>query len=311
MIDIDPSAKRIKLLSGSELSYDTTTLALGYEPEYFSIPGMREFSKTLYSLADALELRKSLKRVAENSFHKTAPARVIVAGGGPTGVEVAASIPYFFEIVTGDRRVEVTLIEAQERILSSLPLEFSRLAERSLAGLVDIHCSKKVIRATKELLHIADGPSLPFDILVWTAGSSANSYFRQRPDLFEVDQKGRVMVNKHLQARDKAIYVIGDSASVQYSGSAHAAIEMGGYVAGQIIATVEDKDHHIFKPTEPHYAVPTEHESAVASKGGELFIDSQGWQIRRQLDLDALLQIMPKEVAHSHWQKGESLASIF
>jgi len=311
MIDIDPSVKRIKLLSGNGLSYDTVTLALGYEPEYFSIPGMREFSKTLYSLADALELRKSLKNLAENNFHKTAPARVIVAGGGPTGVEVAASIPYFFEIVTGDRRVEVILIEAQERILSVLPLEFSQLVARSIEDIVDINCSKRVIRATKELLHIADGPSLSFDILIWTAGSSANSYFKQRPDLFNVDQKGRVMINKHLQAKDKSLFITGDSASVQYSGTAHAAIEMGSYVAGQIIATVENKEYRVFKPTEPHYAVPTEHESAVAFKAGEFFIDAEGWEIRRQLDLDALLLIMPEEVARSHWQKGESLASIF
>jgi NADH dehydrogenase len=197
MIDINPAAKRLKLLNGGELAYDSVTLALGYEPEYFGIPGMREFSKTLYSLADALELRKSLKELAEKGFHRSIPARVLVAGAGPTGVEVAASIPYFFELITGDRRVEVVLI------LSALPEEFAKVTEQSLAGNIDICCNQKVIRATKELLHVANGPSLPFDILVWTAGSSANTYFRQRSDLFEVDRKGRVIVNEYLQAKDE------------------------------------------------------------------------------------------------------------
>jgi len=311
MIDIDPKAKRIKLLSGAELTYDSVTLALGYEPEYFGIPGMREFSKTLYSLADALELRKAIKALAENSFHKSAPARVLIAGGGPTGIEVAASIPYFFKLVTGDSRVDVVLVEAQQHILSGLPEDFARLTEKSLAGRVDIRCDQKVIRASKELLHIAGGPSLPFDILVWTAGSSANSYFRQRSDLFEVDSKGRVIVDEYLQAKDSSIYVVGDSASVQYSGTAHAAIEMGSYVANQIISKIEGRQHSIYEPTRPDYAVPTDHEAAVAMEGDKLFVADEGWQLRRKLDLNALLQIVPGQIAQAHWEKCDSLASMF
>ena len=311
MIDIDPAAKRLKLLSGRELFYDSVTLALGYEPEYFGIPGMREFSKTLYSLADALELRKALKELAETSFHKSVPALVIVAGGGPTGVEVASAIPYFFELITGDRRVEVLLIEAQPHLLGALPAEFVTATEQSLAGKIECRCDQKVIRATKELLHIADGPSVPFDVLVWTAGSSANSYFRQRSDLFQVDVKGRVLVNEYLQSKQPSLYVVGDSAAVQYSGTAHAAIEMGSYVASQIIATLEGLEHQPFQPSRPDYAVPTDHESAVAMQSETLLTGSQGWAFRRQLDLAALGLIVPESVAQSHWQKGDSLASMF
>jgi NADH dehydrogenase len=311
MIDIDPITKRIKLLSGIELLYDSATLSLGYEPEYFDIPGMREFSKTLYSLADALALRKSLKELAENNFHKSVSAKIIVAGGGPTGVEVAASIPYFFELVTGDRRVEVILIEAQKNILSALSEDFTHQVEKALLGQIDIRCDQKVIRASKEMLHIANEQSIPFDILVWTAGSSANSYFRQRQDLFEVDHKGRVLVNENLQSKYESLYVVGDSAAVNYSGTAHAAIEMGSYVADQIIAKIQDKKFYVYKPTKPDYAVPTDHELAVAMQKEDIFIGVKGWQIRRKLDLDALLEIMPEEIARYHWLKGENLASMF
>ena len=311
MIDIDTASKHVKLLSGRELTYDSLTLALGYEPEYFGIPGMREFSKTLYSLADALELRKALKELAEKSFHKSKPARVIIAGGGPTGVEVATAIPYFFELLTGDRRVEVILIEAQSRILCGLSEEFSQATAQAIAGTVDIRCNQKVIRATKELLHFADAPSMSFDLLVWTAGSSANSYFRQRSELFEVDRKGRVIVDEHLQSKVSSVYVVGDSAAVQYSGSAHAAIEMGGYVADQIVAKLQGREYKTFKPTQPDYAVPTDHQAAVAMQGDKLVTGDDGWQVRRKLDLAALVQIAPAAVAEAHWQKGDSLARIF
>ena len=311
MVDIDPGTQQIKLLSGQSVSYDSATLALSYEPEYFGIPGMREFSKTLYSLADALELRRSLTSIAQKSFHKTAPVRVIVAGGGPTGVEVAASVPHFFELITGDARVEVSLIEAQSEILGALGEPFAKAVRASLPSTVTIKCNQKVIRASKESLHIAGGAPLPFDILIWTAGSSANTYFRQRTDLFEVDRKGRVLVDDYLQAKHEGLYVVGDSAAVTYSGTAHAAIEMGAYVSGHVIAQITGADRGAFEPSEPPYAVPTGHDTAVATQDGKLVNGEAGWQVRRQLDLDALLLIAPEDVARAHWQKGESIASIF
>lgn len=310
MIDIDPTAKQLKLLTGRVLTYDSVTLALGYEPEYFDIPGMREFSKTLYSLADALELRKSLKLLAEQRFHKSAPAKIIVAGAGPTGVEVAASIPYFFELLTGDRRVEVSLLEGQKQILGGLPEDFSRVVRGSLDDIITVHCGQKVIRATKQLLHVANGPSLPFDLLIWTAGSSANSYFRQRPDLFESDSKGRAVVDQFLRTHHDSLYVTGDSAAVQYSGTAHAAIEMGGYVAGHIIAQLEGRDFPIFTASEPHYAVPTGNRAAVAAVNRSIVSGEAGWQVRRQLDLQALQMIAAESVAQAHWKKGEALARM-
>lgn len=310
MTDILPTEKRLKMLSGLEIKYDSATLALGYEPEYFGIPGMREFSKTLYSMPDALELRKTLKQVAENSFNKSTPARIIVAGGGPTGIEVAASIPYFFELITGDRRLEVILVEAQKRILSGLSEEFSTMVTKSLENKVEIRCNQRVIRATKESLHISESNALKFDVLIWTAGSSANSYFRQRPDLFDVDTKGRVIVDEHLRSKHESLYISGDSASIEYSGSAHAAIEMGEYIANDVIATLQKKRHVEYKPTKPNYAVPVGHKSAVASDGDLLVDQESGWDIRRKLDLEALLLIAPNEVAREHWTKGENIATL-
>ncbi len=310
MTDIVPAEKRLKMLSGVELKYDSATLALGYEPEYFGIPGMREFSKTLYSMPDALELRKTLKLVAENSFHKSTPARIIVVGGGPTGIEVAASVPHFFELITGDRRLEVILVEAQKRILSGFSEEFSNMVMESLENKVEIRCNQRVIRATKESLHISESDTLKFDVLIWTAGSSANSYFRQRPDLFDIDVKGRVIVDEHLKTRHDSLYGSGDSASIEYSGTAHAAIEMGEYIANDVISNLQNKKHAKYEPTKPNYAVPVGHNSAVASDGDLLHSQESGWDIRRRLDLEVLLLIAPDEVARQHWAMGENIATV-
>ena len=311
MVDINPLTKRLQLLSGQDIGYDSVTLALGYEPEYFGIPGMREFSKTLYSLADALELRKALTELATKSFNKQAPARVVVIGGGPAGVEVATAIGHFFELVTGDSRVEVILIEAQPQILGALGADFAQAVRQAINDTVTVICNQRVVRASKESLHIADQAPLPFDLLIWTAGSSANSYFRQRPDLFEVDRKGRVIVDNRLQTKHPDLYVIGDSAAVAFSGTAHAAIEMGSYVAAQIGAQLAGQMVADFVATPPDYAVPTSHNTAVAMQGDKIVSAAAGWQLRRQLDLTALSLIAADEVAQAHWYKGDNLAAMF
>ena len=310
MVDINPQTRRVQLLSGRELSYDSITLALGYEPEYFGIPGMREFSKTLYCLADALELRKSLKSVAEINFNKSALTKVIVAGGGPTGIETAVSVKRLFELVTGDSRVDVTLVEAQSRILSSFNESISYEVENRISESVDIRCNQKVIRATKDNLYIADQSPLPFDVLIWTAGSSANGYFKQRSDIFEIDNRGRVIVNDYLMTKYDNIYVIGDSASVKYSGTAYAAIEMGSYVASHIISKIDNKHIAKFTPSSPNYAIPTGPDSAVGVNQDIVYTGSEGWEYRRKLDLDALLLITTEEIARPHWEKGENIASL-
>lgn len=311
MTDIDPLAKRIRLLNGPDIHYDSATLALGYEPEYFGIPGMREFSHTLYSISDALRLRNVLKISAERCLNRSLPVKVIVAGGGPTGIEVAASIPYFFKLITGHSRVEVVLIEAQSRILGGLPEDFSQLVSSGVNEKIDIRTGLKVIRATKESLHIANSPSIAYDILIWTAGISANSYFRQRPDLFEVDPKGRVIVDSLLRTKHPQLYVAGDSAATRYSGTAHAAIEMGEYIANQVVASMQNNGSADFDATPPQYAVPTGHNSAVAMLDNVVLTGHQGWALRRKLDLEALLLIAPHDVAYSHWEKGDDLAAIF
>ncbi|MBC7512647.1 FAD-dependent oxidoreductase [Candidatus Saccharibacteria bacterium] len=311
MTDIDPVRKRILLLSGHELSYDSATLALGYEPEYFGIPGMRDFSNTLYSLADALTLRKSMASIAQKSRNSLLPAKIIVVGGGPTGVETAASIPHFFELATGIDKVQVLLLEAQARILGGMSNEFSKLVSSSLPSQVEIRCDQKVIRATNGLLHIAGASSIPFDSLIWTAGSSANSYFRQRPDLFEVDRSGRVAVDEFLASRHDGLYIVGDSAAVIHTGTAHAAIEMGTYVATRIITTIYNTTQEKYSPTQPTYAVPNGHDSAVAMQGETILTGDDGWRERRRLDLQALLLIAPEDVAHYHWAKGDTLARMF
>jgi NADH:ubiquinone reductase (H+-translocating) len=310
MVDMNPRTKTVQLLSGDELRYDSITLAMGYEPEYFGIPGMREFSKTLYSLADALELRKRLKQVAEQTILRSAPARVIVAGAGPTGVETAASIPHFFDLLTGHQRVEITLLESQDRILANLDEKFAKIVENEIRHSVKIRCSQKAIRATKQMLYLAGAEPMPFDVLIWTAGSSANSYFRQRPDMFGVDSKGRVSVNKYFQTKYEDVYVVGDSANALYSGTAHAAIEIANYVADHILRKLSNKDYMEFHPTAPDYAVPTGHDSAVAMFEDSIIIKDAGWQQRRKIDLDVLLLIAPEDIARAHWEKGMNYAKV-
>jgi len=96
-------------------------LALGAETSYFNIPGAKEHSYPLKTFADAVKLRDRIQDVIEAN---EAVARIVVVGGGASGVEVAAEFENFIRVLhkkdhaPSACKIEVTLAEAGPEILA-------------------------------------------------------------------------------------------------------------------------------------------------------------------------------------------------
>jgi len=91
-LDVDGSAKRVRLMSGARVSYDALIVATGSMPR--SLPAEvfggdaaagRGRVTTLHSLEDALRIRKLLSGAGR-------PARVAIYGGGIIAAETASSL---------------------------------------------------------------------------------------------------------------------------------------------------------------------------------------------------------------------------
>ena len=101
-VDFD---RRVVLVeNGPSIPYDTLVLAAGAVSSDFGVPGVREHAIPLKTLDDAIRVRSEVLRRFEEA--NTDPALVddgcltfVVAGGGPTGVELCGALSELFSKV--------------------------------------------------------------------------------------------------------------------------------------------------------------------------------------------------------------------
>ena len=88
---IDLMRRTIKLqqvsATGSDenLQYDYLIISLGAETHYFEVDGAEKHCITFRSIQDAIKIRQIIDSLPTNS-------NVVVGGGGPTGVSLAAAL---------------------------------------------------------------------------------------------------------------------------------------------------------------------------------------------------------------------------
>lgn len=314
MVELRAHAKEIKGQSGRVYSYDALVLGLGYEIEYFGIRGMREHAESIYTIYDTIKLRNKLR----DTFIKNAgkSSDIVLIGAGATGVEVAGDLQTMANLVakqyqTKPSKPHVTLVDRADRVLPQLSPEASEAAAERLKDLgVKLKLKAAVGECKSTHLCINDNVEVKGDVIVWTAGSRANSFFERYPDIFSLDQRGRVFVNEHLQANSSDIYVIGDAASTKYAGMAQTAINDAHQLAANFKRFVRGEDIHPYKPHPPVYVIPIGREWAVAQQGKELVLGKDAWAIRREADYFVLHSFLPKRLAQEHWRKAYEIARI-
>ena len=312
--DLRAQTKEIKCQSGRVYSYDALVLGLGYEIEYFGIRGMREHAQSIYTIFDTITLRNKLRdKLIQKAGQQ---CHIVMIGAGPTGIEVASDMGFFANLVAEKHGVpasipKVTVVDRAPRVLPTLLPEVSEIASARLNELgVETLLNIEVDHCTSKHLCLKTGNPLPADVVVWSAGSRANSFFERYPDIFTLDPKKRVVVNEYMQANSPDIYVVGDSASTQYSGMAQTAITDAIQLADNFKRFSEGQPIEEYSPKQPVYVVPIGHEWAVAQVGETISSGSEGWKIRRDADRFVFDSFLPTELAEKHWQKAFQIATI-
>src|SRR5690606_27949021 len=147
---IDLLEKKVYLSPGfrpreTVLPYDHLVLALGTVTDFRNTPGLFEHALPFKNLADALRLRNHLIHVLEEANitddpqHRQELLTFVVAGGGFSGVEVAAEVNDFVRHACRHYRriqpseVNVKLIHSGERVLErELSASLGEYAQRIL-----------------------------------------------------------------------------------------------------------------------------------------------------------------------------------
>lgn len=185
------------------LAWDHLVLALGSDVDVNAIPGVREHAQALDSPVTAQRIHAGLVQAPRQ--------RVLVVGGGLTGIETAA------ELAGSHPQATVSLAVHQPWQPERVP---NGLSERAVAYLLQyferhaiaLHSGARVERLEPGVAHLDDGRKVPFDLCIWTSGFRACALAGQAG--LQVDAMGRVRVDAALRSISHPhIVAIGDAAA--------------------------------------------------------------------------------------------------
>ncbi|MBO0935220.1 FAD-dependent oxidoreductase [Fibrella sp. HMF5335] len=215
-------------INGNETSAKNIVLCTGSQPQPLKASGVEQVNvlthKTIFSLNDL-------------------PRHLLIVGAGPNGIEMAQAF----------RRLgsDVTVVGHENRILSKEPPSASALLQERLAGEgINFLLSAEVKSFTDaHTAHIesADGQrhTVVFDQVLATLGRTFDyDDMNLAAAGIELDDKGRLRLNNHLQTTNQHVFAAGDAAAGAPAGEryfSHAAELHASLLVANFITPVFDK----------------------------------------------------------------------
>lgn len=297
--EVDVEKKTLKGASESHYRYDVLVLALGSENAYFNTPGLKELSFSVNSIAGTLKLKRHLHEVfstceVSSADDKTCQAHIIIVGGGVTGCEVAGELALYARELAIKHNIDpsfvtIDLIHSGSRLMSALPEDISEATRKRLYSLgVNIFLNRRVMKEEIEQVYLKD-MEMKSKTLIWSAGVKPSSLYSAIKGL-QIDKKGRVEIDEHLQAKGvQDVYIAGDGAATEFSGMAQTALNDGAYIARHI----KDGSTGPYVPIKPNYVIPVGPGWATGVYGGYHLQGTVGWMARKWTDLKFFMSILP------------------
>lgn len=189
ILEILPTQNTIKTGIGW-LHYDYLVLAMGATTDFFGQEEIELNSLSVKSASDAILIRNTIlenfeKALIETNLPKIDQyLKIVLVGGGPTGVELAGALVELLKyIFTKDypeldlSKMRIILYEASDRVLANLSEKASEKALTYLRKLkVEVHLNTKVENYNGFCLELSDGSPVPTKTAIWSAGAKANSF---------------------------------------------------------------------------------------------------------------------------------------
>ncbi|NIZ19666.1 FAD-dependent oxidoreductase [Entomospira culicis] len=160
---------------------------------------------------------------------------VVVIGGGFIGVEMAENL-----VEIG---LNTHLVEAAPHILAPFDSEIATMIEGELSKHgVNLMLGKKAIEFSEEgnqvVIHFETGETLKADLIVLAIGVQPDTQFIANSGI-NLDERGRILVDEHLQTNVPNVYALGDAIMVDHrvlGGKAHIPLAGPANRQGRIVA---------------------------------------------------------------------------
>ncbi len=320
--EIIPLENKIKTSIG-ELSYDYLVLATGSKTNFFGNKSIEEHAMWMKTIPQALNIRSLILEnleqavITEDPEARKALLNFVIAGAGPTGVELCGAIAEVRNhIVPRDFRdldpaeMKIHLVEGLDRVLPPMSDKASRSAHKFLKELgVEIHLNTMVQEYDGEtVITNKEGLNFKTSTFIWAAGVSGApvkglnaSAVIERADRYEVNVFNQVVGYEN-------IFAIGDIALMKnqrypkgHPMVAQPAIQQGKHLAKNIMRLLNKQELVPFEYNDKGTMATVGRNKAVVDMGKMRFGGFFAWFLWMFIHLYFLVGFRNRIVTFFNW----------
>jgi len=302
---VDFEHKQVFTGTGS-IGYDYLILAIGSEPEFFGISGMKEHSFTLWSLDDAMRIGAHIEKMFAAALkERDAQKRkelltFVIGGGGLTGVEMAGELAESIPCLSKrygvpQDKVSLIVVEALPDILPVLKSNLIKKARKVLESKgVQLMTNSPIMKVDSTGLELKSGEKIAARTLIWTGGVRGNTFIEKLG--LPIGGRGRIKVNEYLQTTHPDVYAIGDCAHIVVDGApvpqqVEVAFQTADCAAHNIMADIRGYDKKKYRPKIYGTVVSIGRRYGIADFGTISFTGLFAIMLKRLFDIHYLLSL--------------------
>jgi NADH dehydrogenase len=221
--EVVPTENKV-ILNNGELAYDYLVFATGAETSYFGLENVMKNAIPMKTLNDAIVMRNTLlKNLEKAAITKDIRKRrklltIVVAGGGPTGVEVSGMFAEMRKNILLKEYPEldttasnVYLVDGGDALLAPMSKASQQDTLKALTELgVVVKLNNRVTDYVDDIVYFSNGETIHTKNLIWAAGVSAKAF-----DGIPVESYGRgkrMATDAYNKVKGvENIYAIGDT----------------------------------------------------------------------------------------------------
>lgn len=261
LVKVIPSENKI-ILNNGELEYDYLVFATGAETSYFGMENVKKNAIPMKTLNDAIVMRNTLLKNLEKAAICTDKRErrklltIVVAGGGPTGVEVSGMFAEMRKNILLKEYPELSttasniyLVDGANALLSPMSKESQEDTLEAITKLgVVVKLNTTVTDYIDDVVYFANGETIKTKNLIWAAGVTAKvfegipaeSYGRGRR--MATDAFNKVNATENIYAiGDTCIQLTDEHFPNGHPQVAQVAIQQGINLAKNFIAMTQNK----------------------------------------------------------------------
>ena len=321
--EILPEEKKI-IIGNDEMHYDSLVIATGAKTNYFGNEGLTISSMPMKSIPEALDLRSMILQNFEKALRNSNERKrqgmmnIVIAGAGPTGVELAGALGELkMHVLPKDypeldfSQMNIYIVQSGDRVLPMLSEKSSARAKKYLEKLgVEVVLNTRVLDFFGDYVQTSTEDDIIARTLIWTAGVVGNPIQGISED--GVNRGGRILVNEFNRLRNyEDIYAIGDVAcmiSEEYPQGhpmvAPAAMQQGKHLAKNLLRAIDGQEMKPFQYKDKGAMATVGKNKAVVEMGNAKFGGTFAWGVWMAVHLMSLVGFRNKVITFFNWTKN-------